>query len=62
MEEWVVTKMSKKKYFKSVPKNCKVHKGDHCTCMIAGHRYWMSKKYYGGSVNARYVFEDRISQ
>lgn len=39
--------MTKKKYFKTVPRNCKVHKNKYCVCMIAGHRYWMGKKYYG---------------
>jgi hypothetical protein len=39
--------MTKKKYFKTIPRNCKAHKNKYCTCMIAGHRYWMSKKYHG---------------
>lgn len=48
MGEWVATKsLSKKKYFKSTPKYCPNHKGEHCMCEIGTHRYWMSKKYYG---------------
>jgi hypothetical protein len=39
--------MTKKKYFKTVKRNCKNHKCKFCTCQIAGHRYWMSKKYWG---------------
>jgi hypothetical protein len=39
--------MTKKKYFKTKSKHRKRHKCEYCTCMIARHRYWMSKKYYG---------------
>lgn len=40
-------KMSKKKYIKSSKSNCCSHKAQYCVCITQGHRYWISKKYYG---------------
>jgi len=39
--------ITKKKYLKTLPKYCSRHKANYCCCMIAGHRYWVSRKYYG---------------